>query len=160
VLGRFEDHDGFDGVMLGAAGGRYHFEFTRHRQHPVAPAPTMEDLVVFYLPDATEWHMACARMAAARFRQVASFNTQLERRGRTYEERDGYSVVLQNAEWREGWDVSCAFVCGTTSRIPVATSAAPTTRDGPTASPKVRAETRMPTGGVARSAMDKVLALK
>jgi hypothetical protein len=55
VLGRFEDHAGFDGVMLGAPDGGYHFEFTRHRAHPVAPAPTVEDLVVFYLPGATDW---------------------------------------------------------------------------------------------------------
>jgi len=102
VLGRFEDHGGFDGVMLGAAGGGYHFEFTRHREHPVAPAPTVEDLVVFYLPDATEWHLACARMTAAGFRQVVSFNPYWDRSGRTYEDADGYRVVLQNADWSEG----------------------------------------------------------
>jgi hypothetical protein len=101
VLGRFEDHDGFDGVMLGAPGG-YHFEFTRHRQHPVAPAPTVEDLVVLYLPAATEWRTACARMTAAGFRQVVSFNPYWERRGRTFEDHDGYRVILQNAGWSAG----------------------------------------------------------
>src|SRR5262245_19685496 len=102
VLGRFEDHGGFDGVMLGAPDGGYHFEFTRHREHPVAPAPTVEDLLIFYLPDAAGWRVACARMTAAGFRQVASFNPYWERRGRTYEDHDGYRVVLQNAEWSEG----------------------------------------------------------
>ena len=97
VLGRFEDHDGFDGVMLGVADGGYHFEFTRHRAHPVPPAPTVEDLLVFYLPTATEWQMACARMAAAGFRLAVSFNPYWERRGRTYEDHDGYRLVLQNA---------------------------------------------------------------
>src|SRR5574340_77165 len=28
VVGRFENHEGFDGVMLGIAGSGYHFEFT------------------------------------------------------------------------------------------------------------------------------------
>jgi catechol 2,3-dioxygenase-like lactoylglutathione lyase family enzyme len=99
VLGGFEDHGGFDGVMLGDEGGGYHFEFTRHREHPVAPAPTVEDLAVFYLPLATDWQLACARAAAAGFRQVASFNPYWERRGRTYADHDGYRIVLQNAEW-------------------------------------------------------------
>ncbi|HEY1289554.1 MAG TPA: VOC family protein, partial [Burkholderiales bacterium] len=93
VLGRFEGHDGFDGVMLGAANGGYHFEFTRHRKHPVAPAPTVEDLVVIYLPAAAEWHRACARMTSAGFRPVVSFNPYWERRGRTFEDHDGYRVV-------------------------------------------------------------------
>ena len=30
-VGRFEDHQGYDGVMLGAPGLPYHFEFTRSR---------------------------------------------------------------------------------------------------------------------------------
>lgn len=101
VIGRFEDHDGFDGVMLGAEGGGYHFEFTRHRRHPVAPAPTVEDLVVLYLPAMTAWHMACARMAAAGFAPVVSCNPYWERRGRTFEDDDGYRVVLQNALWQD-----------------------------------------------------------
>ena len=40
VLGSFEDHDGFDGVMVGAPGSQYHFEFTHCRAHPVRPTPT------------------------------------------------------------------------------------------------------------------------
>jgi catechol 2,3-dioxygenase-like lactoylglutathione lyase family enzyme len=53
VIDSFADHDGFDGVMLGVAGADYHFEFTRARKHAVRPAPTVEDLVVFYLPSAS-----------------------------------------------------------------------------------------------------------
>jgi len=100
VLAEFEDHDGFDGVMLGAAGGHYHFEFTRSRGHPVHPAPTVEDLVVFYVPSAREWRAACARMLPAGFRQVAAFNPYWDKRGRTYTDCDGYRVVLQQEAWR------------------------------------------------------------
>lgn len=64
VVGRFEDHDGFDGVMLGLKGSSYHFEFTHSRTHPVVPAPTPEDLLVFYVPTAAEWQTACASMLA------------------------------------------------------------------------------------------------
>lgn len=99
VVGRFEDHDGFDGVMLGAAGADYHFEFTRCRAHPIAPATTAEDLVVLYLPEHAAWQSACESMVSAGFRQVTSFNPYWEASGRTYEDGDGYRIVLQNAGW-------------------------------------------------------------
>ena len=51
VLDRFENHDGFDGVMLGHPDLGFHFEFTLCRDDPAIPAPTREDLVVVYLPD-------------------------------------------------------------------------------------------------------------
>ena len=99
VVGRFENHDGFDGVMLGLKGSSYHFEFTHCRIHPIAPAPTLEDLLVFYVPAAAEWQTACASMLAAGFKQVPPFNPYWEKRGRTYEDPDGYRIVLQQAEW-------------------------------------------------------------
>lgn len=99
VIGRFEDHEGFDGVMLGAPGAGFHFEFTLCRTHPVVPTPTPEDLWVFYIPDAAEWEAACARMAAAGFTPVASFNPYWAAHGRSYEDPDGYRVVLHNDAW-------------------------------------------------------------
>lgn len=99
VLGSFEGHQGFDGVMLGLPGAGFHFELTRCIAHPVAPSPTPEDLAVFYLPARDEWRSACARMLAAGFRQVASFNPYWDRRGCSFEDPDGYRVVLQNAAW-------------------------------------------------------------
>ncbi|HEX4985293.1 MAG TPA: VOC family protein [Burkholderiales bacterium] len=99
VIGGFRDHEGFDGVMLGLEGAGWHFEFTACRTHPVDPASTPEDLTVLYLPDASEWRTACANMLAAGFRQVASFNPYWDKQGRTFEDRDGYRVVLQNGAW-------------------------------------------------------------
>jgi len=99
VVGEFEDHDGFDGVMLGSPGGPYHFEFTRSRTHPVRPTPTVEDLAVFFFPSARDWRAACARMLSAGFRQVAAFNPYWEKNGRSYEDDDGYRVVLQHERW-------------------------------------------------------------
>ncbi|HVY06522.1 MAG TPA: VOC family protein [Burkholderiales bacterium] len=101
VVGQFEDHDGFDGTMLAINGSGWHFEFTACGKHPVAPSPSVEDLVVLYLPDAPEWEAACARMLAAGFRQVESYNPYWDARGRTFEDHDGYRVVLQNDQWSE-----------------------------------------------------------
>ncbi|HEX3486138.1 MAG TPA: VOC family protein [Micropepsaceae bacterium] len=99
VLYRFKDHDGFDGVMLGREGAPYHFEFTRKRGHVAGRAPTPDNLLVFYLPDTEEWKAAVRRMRDAGFAPVASFNPYWDHEGLTFEDPDGYRVVLQNDDW-------------------------------------------------------------
>ena len=101
LLDRFTDHDGFDGVILGHAGQRYHIEFTAKRGHVAGRAPSEEHLLVFYIPDAVEWAERCARMIAAGFRRVPSFNPYWDIAGRTFEDLDGYRVVLENSAWTE-----------------------------------------------------------
>ncbi len=102
VVASFEDHQGFDGVMLGLAGAGYHFEFTCCRAHPVVPSPTAEDLVVFYVPDPAEWQTTCDAMLAAGFKPVVSFNPYWDAHGRTFEDTDGYRTVVQQAAWETG----------------------------------------------------------
>jgi catechol 2,3-dioxygenase-like lactoylglutathione lyase family enzyme len=99
VLYRFEGHDEFDGVMLGAPGAPYHFEFTRSTRHAAGRAPTQDNLLVFYLPDAKVWRAAVERFRAAGFEPVAAFNPYWDRNGLTFEDPDGYRVVLNNGEW-------------------------------------------------------------
>ena len=98
-LGSFENHDGFDGVMVGAPGALYHLEFTHQRGHAVGSAPTKDNLLVFYLPDDGEWKSSVDRMVAAGYTPVPSVNPYWDRSGRTFEDPDGYRVVLQNAAW-------------------------------------------------------------
>ena len=99
VLGEFAGHDGFDGAMLGHREAGYHLEFTRAAGHPAGRAQTTDNLLVFYLPDEAGWRAAVARMEGAGHRPVAAFNPYWDRRGRTFEDPDGYRVVLQNAGW-------------------------------------------------------------
>jgi catechol 2,3-dioxygenase-like lactoylglutathione lyase family enzyme len=62
VMATFQDHDGFDGVILGHLSWSYHLELTRNRLHPVAIAPTNEDLLVFYVPYLPKWKEAVERL--------------------------------------------------------------------------------------------------
>jgi catechol 2,3-dioxygenase-like lactoylglutathione lyase family enzyme len=96
-LGSFENHDGFDGVMVGIREAPYHLEFTHQRGHAVGSAPTKDNLLVFYLPDDGEWMSAVNRMEAAGYTSVPSPNPYWDLNGRTFEDPDGYRVVLQNA---------------------------------------------------------------
>ena len=99
VLSRFTDHEGFDGVMLGWDRSPYHLEFTRSHGHIAGRAPTLDNLLVFYLPERSIWEAAIARMRRAGFEPVAAFNPYWDRLGATFEDPDGYRVVLQQARW-------------------------------------------------------------
>ena len=99
VLGSFMDHEGFDGVMLGMPGASYHLEFTRKRGHAAGRAPTQDNLLVFYVSDKQEWLQATERMSAAGYQPVPSFNPYWDVSGQTYEDPDGYRVVIQNQSW-------------------------------------------------------------
>lgn len=99
-LGSFEDHAGFDGVMLGHAQQPWHLEFTHHRGHAVGRAPNQDHLLVLYLPDVAAHAAQVQRMLAAGFVIVASYNPYWDQHGVTFEDPDGYRVVLQQGSWR------------------------------------------------------------
>lgn len=100
LLGEFTDHEGFDGRILGHPRHPWHLEFTQHRGSTAGRAPTQDNLLVFYLPDDTEWESCCRSMISAGFQRVTSFNPYWEREGVTFEDCDGYRVVLQHGAWK------------------------------------------------------------
>lgn len=99
LLGSFEGHNGFDGSIIGHEQHNYHLEFTHHRGTKVSKAPTQDNLLVFYFTDAALWHASCQQMLKAGFESVASYNDYWDVMGKTFEDLDGYRVVLQNREW-------------------------------------------------------------
>jgi hypothetical protein len=99
VLGEFADHDGFDGVILGHPDQAYHIEFTSKAGYLAGSAPSEDHLLVFYIENKEEWQQRCAQMLAAGFLQVNSFNPYWDVRGVTFQDVDGYRVVIQNAAW-------------------------------------------------------------
>jgi len=54
---------------------------------------------VFYIPDRTEWQEAAQRLEQLGYPPVQAFNPYWEIQGKTFEDPDGYRVVLQNASW-------------------------------------------------------------
>lgn len=99
-LSAFEDHAGFNGVIIGHPGQPYHLEFTSQNGHSVGSAPTKDHLLAFYIPEYEEWKSTCQKMVAAGFIDVASYNPYWDVEGRTFEDLDGYRVVLQQSSWR------------------------------------------------------------
>ncbi|MEZ5986626.1 MAG: VOC family protein [Hyphomonas sp.] len=99
VLYEFRGHGGFDGVMLGHPEAPYHLEFTVAHGHIAGRAPTEDNLLVFYLPQRNRFDAVYRRLRAGGFFPVIAFNPYWDDKGVTFEDPDGYRIVLQNASW-------------------------------------------------------------
>jgi catechol 2,3-dioxygenase-like lactoylglutathione lyase family enzyme len=99
VLASFSGHNDFEGVMLGRKGSPYHLEFTHQRGHTAGKAPSWDNLLVFYIPDEAEWKSAIERMQWHGYKPVTSYNPWWDNGGKTFEDVDGYRVVLYHGRW-------------------------------------------------------------
>lgn len=92
---RFDDHDGYSGVMLGLPGTAYHLEFTTHRDGSPGQAPSEENLLVLYFGTASEAEAVVQRLRDRGHEPVAAANPFWARVGAvTVEDPDGWRVVL------------------------------------------------------------------
>ncbi|MFF2304578.1 VOC family protein [Streptomyces sp. NPDC058128] len=87
-----------DLLMVGPRGGGWHFELTRDPEHPVEPAPTVEDLFVVYLGAPVE-EAQVERLLVAGGTRVAAHNPYWDEYGVTVEDPDGYQLVLCSRTW-------------------------------------------------------------
>lgn len=95
-IGSFEGHTGYSGVMLGLPGHSYHIEFTSHEDGSPCPAPTKDNLLVFYVPDAGAMQRVVARLGTMGYAPVPPENPYWQAQGTTIEDPDGWRVVLMN----------------------------------------------------------------
>ena len=96
VIGSFEGHDGYSGVMLGLPGRDYHLEFTEHEEGSPCPAPSKDNLLVFYIPDEEAVRRLVERLASMNHSPVVPENPYWAAKGVTFEDPDGWRVVLMN----------------------------------------------------------------
>src|SRR4051812_33088095 len=113
-IGDFRDHDGYDGVFLAVPGTGAHLELTTGGEHR-APQPHPESLLVLYLPDEAAVQRVAQRLDAA---PVAPANPYWAEHGLTFEDPDGFRVVLVSARWElPGGDVSIAWYAGSREEL-------------------------------------------
>lgn len=94
-LFRFTGHAGYDGVMLGLPGKPYHLEFTQHADGSPCPAPTRDNLLVFYVPDAGAVAATAGRLSSMGYPRVPAENPYWEdNHAVTIEDPDGWRIVL------------------------------------------------------------------
>ncbi|WP_397536499.1 VOC family protein [Rummeliibacillus pycnus] len=95
-IGSFEGHRGYTGVMIGLPGFDYHLEFTQHIDGSPCPAPTNDNLLVFYMPDRKQIEEITDRLKSMGYDTVRPENGYWGELGVTIEDPDGWRIVLMN----------------------------------------------------------------
>jgi catechol 2,3-dioxygenase-like lactoylglutathione lyase family enzyme len=101
-IGSFRGHAGYDGVFLEVPETGAHLEFTAGGDHG-APAAHPESLLVFYLADEDAVRRVAARLGAD---PVAPANPYWAEHALTFEDPDGFRVVLVPEPWLPDADAS------------------------------------------------------
>lgn len=94
VIAEFADHDGFDGLIVRLPASKVQIEFTVAHGHTAPRSPTEDHLLVFYVPQPGRHRALVDRMQANDYLPVRSFNPYWDRHGVTFEDPDGYRVVV------------------------------------------------------------------
>ncbi|WP_439021796.1 VOC family protein [Bacillus thuringiensis] len=97
-IGEFYGHEGYDGVMFGLPDEEYHLEFTRHIEGSPCPAPTKDNLLVFYMRDDSEMRKVTKRLYGLGYDEVEPENPYWKDKGITIEDPDGWRIVLMKIE--------------------------------------------------------------
>ena len=95
-IGGFRDHDGYDGVFLEVPGSGAHLELTAGGGDG-APVPHSESLLVLYLGDERAVQAASTRLGIDPVRPA---NPYWAEHGTTFQDPDGFNVVLVPAQWK------------------------------------------------------------
>ena len=94
-LGSFENHDGYNGLLIGLPGAGYHLEFTQHATGSPCPAPTRDNLLVLYIPSIAHIDLIVNRLEQMGYPEVAPDNPYWKGKGAvTVEDPDGWRLVL------------------------------------------------------------------
>ncbi len=94
-IGGFRDHHGYDGVFFELPGIGSHLEFTAGGGH-AAPVPHPESLLVLYLGDEEAVQTVSTRLGTD---PVAPANPYWAEHGTTFQDPDGFRVVLVPERW-------------------------------------------------------------
>jgi catechol 2,3-dioxygenase-like lactoylglutathione lyase family enzyme len=89
-LGRFNDHDGYDGFFLDLPGTGSHLEFTGGGDLP-APEPHPESLLVLYLETQQDLDAIAARLSPS---ETTPANPYWQCAARAFADPDGFQLLL------------------------------------------------------------------
>ncbi|CEI83238.1 VOC family protein [Oceanobacillus oncorhynchi] len=95
----FEGDRGIKGVIFGLPHTDYHLEFTSHQDGSPCPAPTKDNLLVFYIENKDEIMHVVNRLAQMGYNEVEPENPYWKDKGVTIEDPDGWRVVFMNRSY-------------------------------------------------------------
>ncbi|MEM6319510.1 MAG: VOC family protein [Bacteroidota bacterium] len=96
IIHQFQDHDGYDGVMLGLPDESYHLEFIFHPKftQEETQAPSTENLLVFYFDSLLAFKKAISRIEKYGAKEVSPSNPYWKDKSKTYEDPEGWRIVF------------------------------------------------------------------
>ncbi len=99
ILFTFEEHEGYNGVVLGLPDLSYQLEFTSHIKGSPCPAPSKDNLLVFYITNQDIINKKITDMKNLGYHPVAPENPYWLNKGFTFEDPDGWRVVFMNRSY-------------------------------------------------------------
>ncbi|MGB7786180.1 MAG: VOC family protein [Salinimicrobium sp.] len=104
ILGEFENHDGYNGILLGPENASWHLEFTCSKEAP-DHHPDEDDLLVFYPQSKEEFEALQQRLLKNGILKQPSKNPYWNRNGICISDPDGFPIVIspQNSITKTGF---------------------------------------------------------
>nr|WP_290844647.1 VOC family protein [Flavobacterium sp.] len=93
VLGKFGNHDGYDGIFLGKLNENWEIEFTRSDENP-EHFPDEDDLLVFYLNSQAEIDALVKRAGRFGTNPIEAKNPYWRENGKILRDPDGFRVCI------------------------------------------------------------------
>ena len=93
ILGRFNDHDGYDGVFLGIEGENWHLEFTQNNEKPKSTFDE-DDALVFYPKTQTSVDEILENLRIFKVPILKTKNPYWNNKGYCFEDPDGFKIII------------------------------------------------------------------
>lgn len=93
LLGKFEDHDDYDGIFIGKPDLGWHFEFTASSEKP-NHFPDADDATVLYPQTQSEYDALISNIHSHGLQLHRAKNPYWNQNGTTISDPDGYLVII------------------------------------------------------------------
>ncbi|WP_342646704.1 VOC family protein [Mucilaginibacter sp. CSA2-8R] len=93
ILGKFNDHNGYNGIFLGLSEHDWHLEFTTSAEAPQHQTDE-DDLLVWYAASQQEYEEINQRFVQHAITPITAKNPYWNDNGTTYTDPDGFRIVI------------------------------------------------------------------
>src|SRR5690606_27090082 len=93
ILGKFQNHNKYDGVFLGFSDSDWHLEFTVSDENPIHQ-PDEDDLLVFYFEDEMKLNYTKSNLIRNNYQQLEAKNSYWNENGFLFSDPDGFGIIL------------------------------------------------------------------
>lgn len=95
LLGKFENHNNYDGVFIGKANENWHLEFTKSDE-VVLFNFNEDDILVFYPQDKIEYETIINKIQSQNIEFIKAKNPYWNENGKMILDPDGYRIIISD----------------------------------------------------------------